>query len=74
MEECYINLIIAIIEQAKADYKNALRGKRTAEKEKTIRECERFFLSGWGDMLMNGNGEYVMQRCRKEVAQEKKEE
>lgn len=71
MSDRYIDLAIAIIEQAKKDYKDALRGKRTEKKEIMKRECERFFLSEWGQTLTFGNGELIIERCRKEVAQEK---
>ena len=64
----YINLIIAIIEQATKDYKNALRGK----KSQRIKECERFFLSEWGQLLTHENGEHIIKRCRREVAEERR--
>ncbi len=66
MSDRYIDLAIAIIEQAKKDYKDSLRGKKTMKKE-----CERFFLSEFGQTLTFGNGELIIERCRKEVAQEK---
>lgn len=82
----YINLQAAIIEQAVTDYKWALKmlekspeyfiGRarhRYDEAEKKKIECEKFFLSKWGQSLTNGKGEFIIDRCRREVAQEKKE-
>jgi hypothetical protein len=69
MIDRYADLAIAIIEQAKRDYKNALQGTRTKEKEKDIKDCETFFLSEWGQSLTFWNGEFVIERCRREVAQ-----
>ena len=74
MKDRYFDLMIAIIKQAVEDYKAALRGKKTAAKIKTIRECEKFFLSKWGQTLTDGNGQIVIDRCRGEVAQEEREQ
>lgn len=68
IEKGYISLMAAIIEQAVTDYKQALKECDG----RTIRECERFFLSEWGQALTWDNGENIMQRCRREVAEEKK--
>lgn len=79
MNDGYIELIIAIIEQAKKDYKEALKdidsiSQETREKaQKRKRECERFFLGKWGQTLTDGHGRLIMNRCKEEVAQEKKE-
>ena len=65
-EDGHILLAAAIIKQAMTDYKNALR----EEDENEIRVCERFFLSEWGQLLSAHHGEYVIERCKKEVEME----
>jgi hypothetical protein len=51
----HIELLIAIIEQAKKDYKKALKDCDV----KTKRDCEKFFLSF-------SNGNLIIERCRRE--------
>jgi hypothetical protein len=70
MDDGYIELCAATIKQAMTDYKAALKddGKRAM---KTRRECEKFFLSGYGQMLSYGNGERIINQCRAEVKAEK---
>lgn len=80
----YINLQAAIIERAVADYKSALKGcekepkaddekaqSRYKKAQKTKRECEKFFLSKWGQTLTNGKGKLIICRCKREAAHEK---
>lgn len=71
MEELYVGLYAAIVKQAMADYKAALKddGKKAL---KTRRECEKFFLSGYGQMLSADNGERIINQCKAEVEAEKK--
>lgn len=78
MNDGYIELVIAIINQATKDYKSALRREKKKQKEKqkkknqkALRDCESFFLSEWGQLLTHENGELIIQRCKKEVAEEK---
>lgn len=54
---------VAIIKRAVLDYKNALRKRKYSR----AAECERFFLSPWGQFLSGWSGEYIVERCRKEV-------
>lgn len=70
MGESYINIAAAIVKQAMADYKAALK----ANKKNLIHECEQFFLSAWGQTLSANHGEYIIERCRKEVEAESEEE
>ena len=67
MDDNYINLAAAIVLQAMSDYKKALRD----EDSKTIKECEKFFLSEYGQYLSGHRGKYAIERCKKEIEQEK---
>lgn len=70
MDENYQNLANAIIILAAKDYRSALRrlmkspGNSLAEDE--VKKLERFFRSGWYEMLTDVDGEYLMNRIRKE--------
>ena len=68
-------LSAGILEQAIADYKALLRGKVLYDGQRdiipeTTETLERFFLSDFGQLLSNGNGDYIIRRCKKEVAEE----
>ncbi len=69
MEDSYINLCAATVKQAMTDYKAALRddGKRALKQRK---QCEKFFLSAYGQLLSYGNGERIIKQCREEVEAE----
>lgn len=71
MDDNYIELYAAIVKQAMTDYKAALKddGKRAMKKRK---ECEKFFLSAYGQMLSANNGERIIKMCREEVEAEQK--
>jgi len=71
MEELYIELYAAIVKQAMTDYKAALKddGKKALKMRK---QCEKFFLSQYGQMLSAGNGERIIKMCREEVESETK--
>ena len=62
-EDEYEPLIHAIVAQAMADYKAALRRDNHAQ----IAELEKFFLSGYGQLLSWNHGELIIERCRKAV-------
>lgn len=65
----HVDFAAAIVKQAMADYKKALRNND----ERTSKECERFFLSKWGQTLSLHNGERIIRLCKEEVkAKEKK--
>lgn len=80
----YVGLQAAIIQQAVNDYKWAMKFLENPPKastakarykyneaERTKAECEKFFLSEWGQMLTGGYGAIIIGRCKREVAQEK---
>jgi len=70
MDENYQNLANAIILLAAKDYRAALRRimkdpeNRMAGEE--VKKLERFFRSGWYEMLTDVDGEYLMNRIRRE--------
>lgn len=70
-ENPYERLANAIIIQASKDYMTSLRKKKrnsgSASADHDIRECERFFRSGWYQVLTSVDGEYLMGRLRKEA-------
>lgn len=70
-ENGYDRLRLAICEQAVADYKVALRGKRKSlPKYCSQAELERFFRSQWYKFLMDIDGELVIFQVGKSVAEE----
>lgn len=54
---------VAIIRQAIRDYRAVLRTKNFHAQK----SLERFFLGEWGQLLSDGHGEYIIERCKKEV-------
>jgi hypothetical protein len=63
MTDGYENVRHAIVKQAIEDYARALiRG----DKYKII-TLERWFVSEWGQMLSGYNGEYIIEKVKKEV-------
>lgn len=76
VNERYEALAAAILQQAVVDYKKIASKKtknKNDEKAKAseLKTIERFFLSGYGQSLSYHHGEYIVERCRKEAAQEK---
>lgn len=69
-EDAYELLIQAIIKQAMADYKVALK----EDNHKQISELERFFRSSYGETLSHNHGEEIIEYCRKEVEEEEESE
>ena len=63
MDDNYVLLAAAIVRQAMKDYTAALRQRNYHG----IKECERFFLSEWGQALSNNHGEYIIEHCKKTV-------
>ena len=63
----YEELRAAILRQAVIDYKEALQ----EQNYKQIASLERFFLGWWGQLLSGGHGEYIIERCKKEITQKK---
>lgn len=68
MEEGYIKLQCAIVQQAIKDYKTALR-KKDAPKISTL---ERWFLSPWGQRLSDNNGARIIAAVKQEVERSKR--
>lgn len=70
-ENPYERLANAIIIQASKDYMTSLRKKKrnpgSASAEHDIRECERFFRSGWYQVLTSVDGEYLIIKLRKAI-------
>ncbi len=70
-ENPYERLANAIIIQASKDYMTSLRKKKrnlgSASAEHDIRECERFFRSGWYRVLTSVDGEYLIAKLRKAI-------
>lgn len=72
-EDPYERLANAIILQAVADYRVALKKIKANPKNKQAideaLDIERFFRSGWYQHLTNVDGEYLIRRLQDEVRQ-----
>ena len=68
MTNGYENVRFAIIEQAINDYKRALKKRNGG----SILYFECWFLSPWGQMLSGGQGDYIIEQCRKCVGMKRK--
>jgi hypothetical protein len=55
--DCYLNLQIAIINQAMADWRSGDRRQKA--------KIEKFLLSDWGQALSNDMGEIIIEKLRK---------
>ena len=70
-ENPYERLANAIIIQASKDYMTSLRKKgqnpRSASADHDTKECERFFRSGWYQVLTFVDGEYLIAKLRKAI-------
>lgn len=64
MDEGYKELAAAIVERAVWDYRNALKYKKKSE----IHSLEKFFLSGWFELLSDYDGDEVMRIIRRGAA------
>lgn len=71
MDENYKELAIAIVSQAVADYRKALKKLKDKPRNKeaisTKRECEKFFRSGWYAFLTSINPQLIMDEIKREV-------
>lgn len=69
--EPYENLANAIIVLAAKDYRSALRRQKrhpgNRETQNTINRLERFFRSAWYEVLTDVEGEYLIERIKKQV-------
>lgn len=67
----YEKLANAIVLSAARDYRAALKRLKKNPKNKDAMQdamaCERFFHSGWYSTLTSVNGEYLIERLRKEA-------
>lgn len=63
MHEGYQALRVAILRQAIKDYKRALKQKNAGQ----IKRLERFFLSEWGELLSNNNGDVIIKNCKEKI-------
>ena len=70
----YENLANAIILQAVKDYraalKNHLKRPTSEHARQDVEELERFFRSGWYQMLTDVDCEYLIERLREEAENE----
>ena len=64
MDESYKELAAAIVERAVWDYRNALKYKKKSE----IHSLEKFFLSGWFELLSDYDGDEIMRIIRRGAA------
>lgn len=62
------DIIIAVLKQAKSDYIAALKKKNYHE----IQELETFFLSDYGQALSRGQGERIIELCKRIVEEERR--
>ena len=74
-EDPYERLANAIILQAVADYRVALKKIKAHPKDRKAideaLEIERFFRSGWYSRLTSVDGEYLIKRLQEEIRQSK---
>ena len=61
-DEAYDNLRVAILNQAAKDWRDAM-SKGYLSKAARI---EKFFLSGYGQLLSDGGGQYIINRLKEE--------
>lgn len=60
MGEGYKELAAAIVEQAVWDYRNALKHRKKSE----IHRLEKFFRSGWFELLSDLDGETIIRKIK----------
>ena len=59
----YKNLAYGILQQAVKDYKSALKNNN----ESKIAYFEKWFVDDWAQLLSDDMGEFIIDRCRKQV-------
>lgn len=59
--DSYDLIRIAIVKQAIRDYIVALKKQDYKQRVK----LERFFRGDWGQLLSDGHGEYIIEKCKK---------
>ena len=71
----YERVRFAIVEQAIIDYKKALKREQRGKPPTlnyNVKGIEKWFLSDWGQFLSGGNGQYIIEHCRKLVKTKQK--
>lgn len=63
MTDGHENVRVGIIKQAIYDYKTAL----AQDNEGKAKHLEKWFLGEWGQLLSGCNGEYIIEKVRKEM-------
>lgn len=71
-EDPYEKLANAVVLQAVSDYRTAVKrirkNPRNREAAEEARAIERFFRSSWYQVLTSVDGEYLIERLRKEAS------
>lgn len=62
-----ISLIEAIVKQAAKDYLHAARNRKSRKAAARVREITGFFRSAYFRRLTGTDGEYILERIRKEA-------
>lgn len=63
IDDIYVHLKTAILEQAVKDYRTALKRNDTYLSD----YLERWFMSGWGEFLSNNSGAFIVEKVKKQV-------
>ena len=63
IDDIYVHLKTAILEQAVKDYRTALKRNDTYLAD----YLERWFMSGWGEFLSNNSGAFIVEKVKKQV-------
>lgn len=76
IDRAYLDLANAIVTQAANDYRDALNGICYKQKppETIASEIEKFFRSKWYRILTKVDGEYLIEKLKKEHIENRKEE
>ena len=74
MDRAYEDLANAIVAQAAQDYRNALNGQGYNYKspEYVIKEIEKFFHTEYFEILKKVNGDYLIERLKREHLENQK--
>ena len=68
---CFEMLANAIVKQAADDYRNArkalLKMPAACQPKEQIRDVEKFFRSGWYQILTSVDGEYLLRKLEEEA-------
>lgn len=67
IDECYMKLIATILRQAIREYLVAIRKNNF----RGMMRLESWFLSEWGQLLSFGNGEFIIEKCKRDCRKER---